>query len=84
MVRARDWFEQKEEERLRATTRRSAQQKRTKERSMARGVTSEYLEEGEDEDDNSFSIGALKRAYKDKKAGKSKGERAPVEAHLRT
>ena len=37
-------------------------------------MTSGYLEDGDDEDDNSFSIGALKRAYKDKKSGKAKGK----------
>ena len=51
--------------------RREAQQKRVKERAHSRGLSAGYLHDDHDDDDeNSFSIGALKRAYKDKKGGK--------------
>ena len=69
------WTAQKEEERLRASIRREAQQKRVKERGHGRAINTSYLEgDNDDDDDPSVSIGALKRAFKDRRAGKfSKG-----------
>lgn len=59
--------QQKEEEKLRASIRRESQQKRVRERSHTRGLTSSYLEgrdEDDDDDEEAISISAIKNKYK--------------------
>ena len=60
---------QKEEEKLRAAIRLEGTRKRAKEKNMARGLSGNYLEDEEEEEEGSFSISAIKKGYK-----KSKGE----------
>jgi RNA polymerase-associated protein LEO1 len=61
-------YQQKEEERLRASLRRESKQKRVRERGASRGLSASYLEpdrfeEGSD-DDNAISLAAIKNKYK--------------------
>ena len=50
----------KEEERLKMSVRREAQQRRLKERAHSRGVNKGYLEdEADDDDENTFNIGTV-------------------------
>ena len=56
-----------EEERLRASMRRESKVKRIKERSTKHGLSSGYLEGGEDDSDEEEGLNALKNRYKQKK-----------------
>lgn len=58
-----------EEERLRASMRRESKVKRIKERSTKHGLSSGYLEGGEDDSDEEEGLNALKNRYKQKKGG---------------
>lgn len=60
---------QKEEEKLRSQLRKENQQRRIRERSIARGLSASYLEGRNDDDDDTLesseqSLLALKRRYK--------------------
>lgn len=54
----------KEEEKLRAAIRLEGTRKRTKEKNLAKGVSGNYLEDEEDEDEGEISIAAIKKHYK--------------------
>jgi RNA polymerase-associated protein LEO1 len=54
----------KEEERMRATMRREAQQRKAKERQYRTGLSHGFLEDRDDFDDDPESLSAIKRSYK--------------------
>ena len=65
---------QKEEERLRATTKRESLKRRVRERAHAKGLSAGYLEgEEEEEEDEDISISAIKNKYKHGGGGGKKG-----------
>jgi hypothetical protein len=57
----------KEEEKLKAASRRQNQQRRMREKSQNKGLTANYLEDkyqSEEEDNSSFSLSAIKNKFK--------------------
>jgi len=57
----------KEDERLRAANRRESQQRRMREKSHLKGLSSGYLNDNDDDDGYENSIAAIKADYKNKK-----------------
>lgn len=57
---------QKEDDKLKAVMRRESKQRRIKEKAYKRGITTQFMESGYDEDDdeNATSTNATKRKYK--------------------
>merc|ERR1712168_928585 len=68
----------KEEDKLKTTVRREAQQRRVKEKQASKGLTGGYLDDDDDDDENSVSISKLKNKYKADKQGKSGAQKAPI------
>ena len=58
----------KEEEKLRAASRRQNQQRRMREKSHQKGLSANYLEDryNSDEDENEFSLSAIKNRFKNR------------------
>jgi RNA polymerase-associated protein LEO1 len=60
----------KEEEKLKAASRRQNQQRRIREKSHSKGISSNYLEDKYEDDDDESSLNAIKNKFKSRSSEK--------------
>ncbi len=58
----------KEEEKLKAASRRQNQQRRIREKSHSKGISSNYLEDKYEDEDDEMSLNAIKNKFKSRKS----------------